>query len=146
MVRLFVGAAVATFTAPLLGLVFLVLRGLLSRPETFAGLNPALALRLGFIVIRVAEGLVFTAVFPIGLVLALVGYALRWRSPHLYGVGGAFIGLGFSLFTFEWTFPKGLQDRISLLVFCGIGAVCGWIYWRIAIEPTLRTGRDIDPA
>jgi hypothetical protein len=145
LIRLFVGAAVATFVAPLPFLVLVVVRVLFTHPDILS-VDRAFALRLGFSFLRIAELFVFSTLFPVGLVLALIGYALRWRSRHLYGVGGAFIGLGFSLFTFEWRFPNGLQDRISLLAFCGIGAVCGWIYWRIAVEPTLRRGRAIDSA
>ena len=145
MVRLFVGAAVATFVAPLPFLVFVVVRVLFTRPDILSR-DPAFALRLGSIFVRTAELLVFSTVFPVGLTLALIGHGLHWRSPHLFGVGGAFIGFGFSLFTFEWTFPNGLQDRISRCAFCGIGAVCGWIYWRIAVKPTRQNGRAIEPA
>lgn len=51
-----------------------------------------------------------------------------WRGPVL---GGAILGLGFTAVLFD-----GDREFIPFLVSGALsGALCGWIYWRIAVRP-----------
>ena len=77
--------------------------------------------------------LFFDTVFPVSLMLALLGLALRWHSPRIYIGGAAAIGLGFYFFRLSHL-SSGNEDYLLTSVL--IGAICGWIYWRIAIGRT----------
>lgn len=81
---------------------------------------------------------------PLGLVLERVG--CRSRLPFV--ICGSLVGLGFTIFFIGWS---GLDVRFvkeDLVLLTGLpsGAICGWIYWRIAIGiPTEPQTERVEP-
>lgn len=76
------------------------------------------------------------------LALALQGLSCssRWHAMVSAGV------LGFVFMTVV-LISEGLHESWSYLVAGGCsGAICGWIYWRIAIRRTPDSGHDINAA
>ncbi|WP_457089098.1 hypothetical protein [Microvirga sp. P5_D2] len=73
-------------------------------------------------------------------IAALIIHVLKVRSRS-WAVGvGAMTGLCCGLYI---TFPRFESDWVILPSFLPAGAVCGWIYWRIAIRQTPDPVRPI---
>src|SRR5690606_6635230 len=66
-----------------------------------------------------------------------------WRGPVL---GGAVLGLGFVAAIFVRSLEHDAETIVMLIAGLCSGAICGWIYWRIAIGRTPREARAIDTA
>jgi len=88
------------------------------------------------------------ALVALGLPLLLLSAALdlilailNWRSPWQVVASGAALGLSFMVFLFFRSFH---QSWDLLLSGACSGAICGWIYWRIAIRRTSGSSRAID--
>lgn len=77
--------------------------------------------------------IVGTTIFPVSLALAYIGLLLHWVKRWICVGGGALIGTAFTLYGYQGVPLSGVDQRNALL-FIGIGAICGWIYWRIAIS------------
>jgi hypothetical protein len=75
---------------------------------------------------------VSVTIFPISLVMAYLGLFLRWTDRWIYVGGGVMIGL-VALAIYGGIPLSGVDIRNAFL-FIGIGAICGWIYWGIAIR------------
>lgn len=86
---------------------------------------------------------ILTAFLPLSAVMALIGLVLGRYSRKDCVVGGALVGLGFHL-VFADMF--GLEDGYIFASGVPIGAICGWIYWRIAIKRTPANGHAIEAA
>ena len=86
--------------------------------------------------------IVSITIFPVSLVVAYLGLLLRWTDRWLHIGGGALIGLAFTIFAFEGIPPSSADNRNAFFFVC-IGAICGWIYWRIAIRQTPENIRPI---
>jgi hypothetical protein len=72
--------------------------------------------------------------FPLTLIFALVGKAASWRSWWIYTMAGAAFGIGATPWVFPWIHHSPAESPEYYLVHILIGAICGWIYWRIALH------------
>ncbi|NIX75361.1 hypothetical protein [Microvirga terricola] len=72
--------------------------------------------------------------FPIALLAALIGAWMGWRSRWIYLFGGAVLAC-MPIYVLAEMFPGSERKLLLTLVGTMIpsGAICGWIYWRIAI-------------
>jgi hypothetical protein len=78
--------------------------------------------------------------------LAALLNALGWRSQWAIILGGATLGLCFMHLLFSSSYEPGKTGFPVLSIGAICGAVCGWIYWRIAIGRTTESTRAIDSA
>lgn len=78
--------------------------------------------------------LVFTS-----LCAALVN-AMGARSWHISVLSGAIPGLGFMIALYVRTLDYDKDAAILLISGLVSGAICGWIYWRIAIKSCSSLG------
>ena len=115
----------------LLGVAGLVVHGAFGGPS-FGGFVPALVLSLGLLR---ARGLNRAAAWlPLLLVASSMAFALhrlRWRR-RWHSVGSA--GVLGALFTGMLFFERSPLGLILLASGALAGAICGWIYWRIAVR------------
>jgi hypothetical protein len=125
-----VAVLVANIAAPLLFALVVLTSWILQRPEAFSW-NGAFRLVALFGVLGSVP--VLRLAFPASLVLAMIGLGLRWRSRRIYLGGGILIGLFFYLTLLQ---NGASKDSEYLAASIPIGAICGWIYWRIAIGRT----------
>ncbi len=102
---------------------------------------------------EVSEGLVLVLTFgTLGLLIyglplilassiaAAILHVLKAEKPALPIGLGSLAGLSFAGFLMEST----LQEGWLLLMGCFIsGAICGWIYWRVATRQTPESARPI---
>jgi hypothetical protein len=131
---------VANIAAPLLAWFFTILLLILLEPQDFSW---SVGLDGLFLFILFGLPLIFLSVFPVSLILALIGLFFRWRSVWIYVSGGAILGLVFAFSGYDWSFPKGADDQRFFSMEIFVGCLCGWIYWRIAIRRTLEAGHAI---
>jgi hypothetical protein len=128
MSRMFAGVLAANAAAPLLYLTLASIRAALSfETSAFSG-DPGFA---GLIYVGIFFA-VFLMVLPASLLFAVLGRSRRWRSVWIYLAGGTAIGAGFALFMDDGRLLYPGQQRRFLIALV-IGAICGWIYWRIAV-------------
>jgi hypothetical protein len=82
-------------------------------------------------------------VFPASLLFAWLGWRAGWRSAWIYIAAGVVIGGVFNVLIPPLIFGSG-EQTLSIFAFYGcLGAICGWIYWRIAIRQTPDSARPI---
>jgi hypothetical protein len=70
-------------------------------------------------------------VLPLALVGAWIGSLFRLRNPLIFSAAGAILAACYVAVKNNWI---QLDDFGGVSVVCVSGAVCGWIYWRIAIS------------
>lgn len=75
----------------------------------------------------------FTASTLLVLLLGAAGAKASW----FYASGGAVLGIGFAVAVDEGVFFGTWGPR---LIGLATGAICGWIYWRIAFRSTKTPG------
>ncbi|UVF19894.1 hypothetical protein HPT29_001715 [Microvirga terrae] len=138
-----IAVGLANVVAPLLTGFLSLLLGIALNPQTFSYRSAFEGLAL-FALFGVP--LVFMSIFPVSLILALLGLFFRWRSLWIHAVGGAALGLGFAFLAYDWSFPRGLNDQRFFPAATFAGALCGWVYWRIAITQTPDRPHAIDAA
>lgn len=134
MKRRILGAAIASATAPFSVMVFLTVLDLFLQGD-----GQPLWGRGNFINI-IPYGFIALFLFAIPLALlaligGLLGLALErlgFLSPLPYIVCGALTGLGFLVFVMEGSLLP--PDNWPGFAICLSGALCGWIYWRIALR------------
>lgn len=132
MKRQILGILATTLTAPYLGAIY-VLIPIAARTE-FASLVPLKDIQ-GLLALFIAVGMMGLAEFGAYIllaasVMALILAGLRIRSPALSIGLGAAIGLCLGIYI---DLP---HNELPVPALLGIGALCGWIYWRIAIRQT----------
>lgn len=135
------GIIAATLAAPYVASLLMALWIVLFEPRVP---DPFFAERLFKDVIFLGTVGLLYAGLPI-LILALIGAGilngLKLRSGVASLFSGSIVGLIFGAF-FN---ASGLRDNIHLtLIFVVSGAICGWIYWAIAIGRTPRNGHAIE--
>ncbi len=119
----------ATIVAPYLGVLCFVVFG--PWPGWIFGPREFLeALSLGTICLIIFG-------IPLLLILASITFILKacrlMRWPYFVG-SGACMGLGFMIVGKpELYFSSEDYPQVTLIAAC-VGAVCGWIYWRIAVK------------
>jgi hypothetical protein len=133
----------ATIAAPYLGALSLLISTILSQGtmwEIHALKEIPEFIGLIFLVGTFGVALYGLPVLLAASVTAFFITRLRVRSPVLIIGAGSLMGFGFGIYINRrnyWTFVPGLALS---------GAICGWIYWRIAITQTPNAPRAIDPA
>ncbi|GEO16202.1 hypothetical protein [Microvirga aerophila] len=131
MIRMLVALVAANVAAPFLLSLYILARITLDDPTlVFSSIESSLLVSLAIFYAGLGE--VFLSAFPISLLLALAERYFRWRAPWIYLVAGAITGVGFTLLTNDWHFPGSPFRQPIFPLTVVIGAVCGWIYWRIA--------------
>jgi hypothetical protein len=137
MERLMFGVLAANFAAPCLLILLIFLKGILAGTrislEDFVSGLPA----AGFFVV-VSWCVMAATIFPVSLLLAVIGRKARWRSAWIFAAAGAAISLLFSLGIFPLLFNEIKNEPMFYVEYGLIGTVCGWIYWRIALSPRAR--------
>lgn len=124
------GVLAASLAAPFLGSLSIAL----ADPPLERGLSSAIYITLetgAFILF--ANGLLLVLLFA--LLAALVNAAGQFRKPMALLCGAA-LGLGLTSLLFATDRP-GVQTLLPGAALSG--ALCGWIYWRIAFHSTPRT-------
>jgi hypothetical protein len=122
----------ANVAAPCLFSLYILGRFTLDDPGlVFSSIGSALLVSLAIFYAGLGE--VFLNAFPISLLLALIGRYFRWCAPWIYLVAGAITGVGFNLLTNGWHVYGSLLSWPMVPISIVIGALCGWIYWRIAM-------------
>lgn len=86
---------------------------------------------------------ILIAFAPLSIIMVLMGLVLHRHSRKDCIVGGILTGLGFHL---SFSVILGLQDACVFATGAPIGAICGWVYWRIAIGRTPSNGHAIEAA
>ncbi|KLK92093.1 hypothetical protein AA309_16935 [Microvirga vignae] len=77
----------------------------------------------------------------LSLIAASILNMLKLRSVASSLLFGSVVGSAFGLFLSASSF----RDNVHLmLIFAASGAICGWIYWRIAIRRTPPNGHAIE--
>lgn len=125
MIRLIAGVVTANLAAPLLYLLFIVI---FINPDLFSGETAFVG-----IIVQVIFLAVFLIALPISLGFALLGWFLRVRSSWFYLLGGVAVGMAFGLLMNDGQLHYPVHYRRFLMA-AGIGAICGWIYWLIAVR------------
>lgn len=143
MLRTVTGVVVATLAAPFVFLLQIVLferfgplaSGSPPAPFQWRGFD-ALLLMLALLV-----GQLTLLVLPVAGLVAYAGRRLGWRALSIHLLGGSLTGLLFSVFVISSMAAVPMGDGPLLLFGLVTGAVCGWIYWLIAVRP--RPGRMV---
>lgn len=120
--------------------LFLLLDGMysaLSEPGSFAQITDVSFIVWGYS-LYAGILLALKTTFPVSLLLAIIGDSLGWRSLWIHLLGAIAIGIGFALFLNDWTFSEDPGGQRLFLLSIAIGAICGWIYWWIAIKRPLQ--------
>ncbi|SCY18774.1 hypothetical protein [Microvirga guangxiensis] len=130
------GIVGATLAAPYIATILLALPPIILE-------NPLRLFEIGFYESVLALGTIglFWSIVPTLILSLLVAGVLnlqRLRSPMASALAGLAIGLCFGTFFSSSNFDSNWH---VMLTFCISGAICGWIYWRIAVR-----GRSPDPA
>ena len=149
MLRRVLGAVLATAAAPFVFITISVLA--IWAWEGF----PRPYLGTGSFIPLLVFGLLPFIWFPISfLLILLISLGLGWaaetggfRARLPYMLGGAMLGFGFMLWLSWSAASAGSRHNVSdLLAMPGIaapaGALCGWIYWSMAINPAPRKYRN----
>ena len=88
----------------------------------------------------------FPFALPASLLLSVVGRVAGWRARWTFVAGGAVIGVVF-LTVFSGDALDAYGETASFIPISIVtGAICGWIYWRIAIGRTPANSHAIDAA
>jgi hypothetical protein len=78
---------------------------------------------------------------PITLVLGLILERTNFRSFPAYIACGSLIGLAFMTWVaWQGVEPFSTFDALAICSGTPAGGICGWIYWRIAVQPSLIVG------
>jgi hypothetical protein len=124
MSRVIVGVMAANLAAPILYLLFIELFS----PGLFSGGNDFLGIIIGAVFFTV-----FLLAFPLSVFFALLGWFLRWRSSWAYVLSSVAVGMIFALFMNDGQLRYPVHHR-RFFIAAGIGLICGWIYWSIALR------------
>jgi hypothetical protein len=73
-------------------------------------------------------------IFPSSLLFAWLGYRAGWRSAWIHLAAGALISAVFNVLIPPLIFDSGEQNFDAFAFYACLGAICGWIYWRIAVR------------
>ena len=137
MQRHILGVVTATIAAPyLVSLVDYLSALMIDGPKSFMGLIDSILLG--------TNGLLFFGIPTLVLasICAAILHRLKLRTRGWCMLGGAGVGLG-SLGIM--VLSVGIDIGIPQLLLMSLsGALCGWIYWRIAIRRTPENARAIE--
>lgn len=103
--------------------------------------NLSSALFMMFIMIYYGSVYILIGFLPFSIIASLLGLVLQRQSQKNCIGGGVLTGLGFYL---SLTFCIGPEDGFVFILGPALGAVCGWIYWRIAIGRTPSNSHAIE--
>ncbi len=138
MRRAIAGVVAANVAAPCLFLLLSGMYSALSEPGSFSEITIVSFIVWGYS-LYAGILLALKTTLPISLLLAIIGDSLGLRSLWVHLSGAIAVGIGFALFLNDWTLPEDPGGQRLFLPCIVIGAICGWIYWRIAIKQTPHT-------
>lgn len=145
MKRQITGILAASTAAPYLGTLSLLIHGAFGSSHSSHSLFTEDFIEiLVFLLTFGTLGLFFYGLplFLASSIAALILYALKAEKPALPICLGSLVGLCFGAFLTA----SNIQDEWLLVLGCFVsGAICGWIYWHIAIggRPALVPGQAL---
>ena len=137
MQRHILGVVTATIAAPyLVSLVDYLLTLMINGPKSFTGLIDSILLGSNGLLLFGVPTLVLASI------CAAILHRLKLRTRGWCMLGGAGVGLGsLGIMVLSVGIDIGIPWLLLMLL---SGALCGWIYWRIAIARTPEGSRAID--
>jgi len=135
------GIVGATIAGPYLAAFFLSLLIMLREHDNPYGLLETEFYE--FVLFSGTIGLLYTCIptLILSLIAAMILSLLRWSPFTKALTAGSLIGLCFGAFLSASDFSSNWH---LMAIFLLSGAICGWIYWRIAIQRTPSNGHAIE--
>jgi hypothetical protein len=131
IIRSIVGVLAAFAATPFVLESLSILQRLASSQDLQSGWGQIQPVGFGYILIGLVGYEWLFEVLPLALVGAWIGSLFRLRNPLIFSAAGAILAACYVLVKNNWI---QFGDFGVLSVVCVSGAVCGWIYWRIAIS------------
>jgi hypothetical protein len=132
--RMIVGVIVANMAGPCLIVLRLFLLTAFTDPARLNLSDGAyMFLAFGVFLLMSWAGMLFT-IFPASLLVAWIGYRAGWCSAWIYGTAGALISGIFNMLIPPLIFGSGEEMLALFALYSSMGAICGWIYWVIALR------------